>query len=73
MRLFDIFRPVKTLTPEEVRRMVAKTDADKLVLIDVREPAEYERGHLPGAVLIPLSRLSERMKDLDPGKPIITY
>lgn len=29
----------------------------KAVLVDVREPAEWERGHVQGAILLPLSKL----------------
>jgi rhodanese-related sulfurtransferase len=33
-------------------------------LIDVREPGEYVAGHVPGAVLIPLGRLDDRVEEL---------
>lgn len=33
-------------------------------LIDVREPAEYQAGHVPGAILVPLSELRDRLDDL---------
>ena len=32
-------------------------DGDDLVLVDVREPYEYEKAHIPGAVLIPRGML----------------
>lgn len=38
-------------------------DAEKAVLLDVREPAETKAGYVAGAVLIPLSRLKEAAKD----------
>lgn len=31
----------------------------KFFLVDVREPKEFSGGHIPGAVNVPLSRLSE--------------
>jgi rhodanese-related sulfurtransferase len=34
-----------------------------LRLYDVREPAEYEAGHVPGAVLIPLGDVAERAEE----------
>lgn len=34
-------------------------------VIDVREPAEFMSGHVPGAVLIPMSRLTTRLDELD--------
>lgn len=33
-------------------------------LIDVREPAEYAAGHVPGAVSIPLGQLAARLADV---------
>lgn len=43
------------------------------VLLDVREPAEWESGHAPGAVHIPYGRLAEGMADLPRDRPILTY
>jgi rhodanese-related sulfurtransferase len=39
----------------------------------VRQPGEYEQGHIPGATLIPVAQLADRYQDLDPGKPTIVY
>lgn len=41
-----------------------------LVIIDVREPAEYAFGHIPGAISIPLGQLEERAATLDAGAEI---
>lgn len=35
-----------------------------LVLIDVREPGEFQRGHLPGAKNLPLSQLKSKVQSL---------
>lgn len=35
------------------------------VLIDVRSPAEFERGHIPGALNIPVDRLRERLHEIE--------
>jgi rhodanese-related sulfurtransferase len=39
-----------------------------LVVLDVRQPEEYESGHIPGAVLIPLGELESRIKELHKNK-----
>ncbi len=44
-----------------------------VTIIDVRPPEEYESGHLPGAVNIPLSDLEGRINELQTGKEIIAY
>ena len=43
---------------------------DKITLLDVRTPAEFSRGHLPGAVNLPLDGLREHLAELDPEKPV---
>lgn len=44
--------------------------AASLRLIDVRETEEYATGHIPGAVLIPLGELQERLSELDTSDDI---
>ncbi len=73
MGLFDYFKPVSTSTAEEVRTFLRKSDAESYNLVDVRQPAEYEEGHLPGARLIPMAELTDRLAGLDRSKPTITY
>jgi rhodanese-related sulfurtransferase len=41
------------------------------VIVDVREPYEWCEGYIPGAKLIPLRNLSERVQELDPTKEVI--
>ena len=36
-----------------------RMDAGGVVVLDVREPDEYNSGHIPGAVLLPLGTISE--------------
>ena len=41
-----------------------------LVLLDVRTPGEYQRGHLDGFQNIPLDNLREHLEELDQNKPV---
>ena len=41
-----------------------------VILLDTRTPAEYGRGHIEGAVNLPLDELRERLPELERGKPI---
>lgn len=43
------------------------------VIVDVRSAAEYARGHLPGAVSIPLDELRRRIDELPTGADVIAY
>jgi adenylyltransferase/sulfurtransferase len=45
----------------------------ELVLIDVREPHEWEIAHIEGARLIPLGQLPERLGELDGHAEIVTH
>ena len=46
----------------------ARLDAgDRPVLLDVREPWEFELASIEGSTLIPMSELGERLTELDPG------
>ncbi len=73
MGLFDYFKPVSSWTARQVREFLAERSADSYNLIDVRQPGEYESGHIPGARLIPVGELGDRLQELDRNKPTITY
>ena len=59
--------PIKEVSAEEAKAK-QKTGA---VIVDVREPYEWQEGYIPGAKLIPLHRLSGRVQELDPTKEVI--
>jgi len=50
-----------------------KLKAESIYLLDVREPEEYEICAIPGATLIPLGKLPERLAEVDGTKEIIAY
>ncbi|UJF35669.1 rhodanese-like domain-containing protein [Paenibacillus hexagrammi] len=55
--------------PEEVlERMKRKED---IVILDVREPEEWESGHIPGAKHIPLGQIAKALNELDPKQETI--
>lgn len=39
-------------------------------ILDVREPYEFEAGHIPNAVHIPMDQLPERLEELDPDDDV---
>lgn len=73
MGIRDYFRPVSTWSVEKVREFMADKDPEEYNLIDVRQPDEYVKEHLPGAMLIPVGELADRLREIDPRKPTITY
>lgn len=42
-------------------------------VIDVRDPEEFETGHIPGAVLIPLPQLRSRLEGIPRDRDVIVY
>jgi len=57
-----------SLTPHEVKEQF---DANKIVLVDVRTPAEYAFEHIPGAMLLPLLSFDPAKLPQQDAKPII--
>jgi rhodanese-related sulfurtransferase/DNA-directed RNA polymerase subunit RPC12/RpoP len=69
------------IRPQELCSFITKTGKDKVLLLDVRTPAEFEGraeakyGRLSNAVNIPIQELAARMKELDAwrNKQIVVY
>ena len=40
-------------------------------LVDVREPAEYRQGHVPGARNIPMGQVTARLGEIDRDRPVL--
>jgi rhodanese-related sulfurtransferase len=60
--------PAHELTPTQVKEALDKGD---VVLIDVREPYEWDAGRIPGATHIELERLAARADEVPTGRPIV--
>ena len=60
------------ITAEELNREM-REKGDRLVVVDVREPHEWEIVHIDGARLIPLGQLPERLAELDGHAEIVTH
>jgi rhodanese-related sulfurtransferase len=73
MGIVDYFKSAMSMTAEEVREFLKNKNSEEYNLVDVRQPKEYERGHIPGARLIPVGELRDHIQELDPDKPTITY
>ncbi len=73
MGILDYFKPVSTWSAENVRKFLREKNPRDYNLVDVRQPQEYEQGHLPGAQLIPVGELEGKLKELNRDKPTIAY
>ncbi|WP_051184725.1 rhodanese-like domain-containing protein [Desulfatiglans anilini] len=68
-----LFGHVDSLPPEEVKAFMAGHEAGTYTFLDVRQPGEYEKGHIPGARLIPLPELEGRTGELRRDQPLFVY
>ncbi|MBE7323551.1 rhodanese-like domain-containing protein [Nocardioides sp. Y6] len=48
----------------------AAVHAEGGAFVDVREPQEFREGHVPGAVNLPMGRLTSRLDELDRTQPV---
>ncbi|AZN38378.1 sulfurtransferase TusA family protein [Paenibacillus albus] len=62
--------PVRLINDDLQHLMTQPHLFEHAMIIDVREPAEYAFGHVPGAISIPFGALAERAFELDPSKDI---
>ena len=58
---------------EEAKAYINQHKEGDFNLIDVRQPGEYESHRIPGAKLIPLPELNERLNEVETVKPTIVY
>lgn len=69
----DFFEARDALDPVNRGELLRRARQGDVVILDVRPREEYELGHIPGAVSIPLADLEARMSDLQRGAEIVAY
>ncbi|TPG16831.1 ArsR/SmtB family transcription factor [Pedococcus bigeumensis] len=60
-------------TAVSTQELLARLGDGRTVVLDVRPGTEYDAGHLPGAVNIPLDELADRLAELPAGADIVAY
>ena len=70
----DLLAKAREQVPEvQVADLAARREAgDAPVVIDVREQAEWDEGHIPGSVHIPYAHLVDRLQELPRDRAIAT-
>jgi len=61
---------LEPVTFKELRRLMREDD---VTVVDVRPADEYEAGHIPGALSMPVPELKRRLRELSKGREIIAY
>jgi len=60
---------VKQISATELHAKIQ--NEEPLLLLDVREPGEFQYAHIEGSVLIPLQQIPHRLSELNPQQPIV--
>jgi DNA-binding transcriptional ArsR family regulator len=55
------------------QELLSRLEDGHTIVLDVRPGTEYDAGHLPGAVNIPLDELADRLAELPTGADIVAY
>ena len=62
-----------SLEPISREELLQRSRAGEVIILDVRPEDEFDLGHLPGAVNIPLRKLEMRLVEFDPAQEIVAY
>ncbi|MFO7728082.1 MAG: rhodanese-like domain-containing protein [Desulfonatronovibrio sp.] len=73
MRWKQFSVPVHSMDVPEAKKLINDVSARYLNIVDVRQPKEYEQGHIPGSRLVPLPELGDRLDELDPEQSTLVY
>lgn len=62
---------MRQIVPAELAAWLADAARDKPLLLDVREPWEWEAARIEGAQHIPMREVPARLGELDPGRAVV--
>ena len=62
---------MKQITAAELAGWLADAARERPLLLDVREPWEYERARIEGARLLPMREIAARVGELDPSSEVV--
>jgi len=61
------------LEPVSLDELKGRMKKGLITVLDVRPEDEFKKGHLPGALNIPLSQLRKRLSELPPKQEVVAY
>ncbi len=61
------------LDPIGADDLLARIQAEEVTVIDVRPELEFQAGHLPGALNVPLKQLAQQLHDLPSDTEVVAY
>jgi rhodanese-related sulfurtransferase/DNA-binding transcriptional ArsR family regulator len=79
-RLADVAKITRDFLSENAQReeidevaLRRKVRSGDVTVLDVRPPEEYEAGHIPGALSVPLPELAKRLSELPKRREVVAY
>lgn len=79
LRLMEVRELVQSLAIDDGLELVDRPTLWRLaqdgqvIVLDVRPPGEYDAGHIPGAVSVPLEELERRLTEIPRDQPVVAY
>jgi rhodanese-related sulfurtransferase len=65
--------PNNYYTIQQVDKLKTIAKNQNALLVDVREPSEFNSGHIPGSINIPLRTLTQNLDKIPQNRPVILY
>ena len=72
-KLKQLIEPVESVSADAAADFLTSEKEGSFTLLDVRQPSEYERGHIPGATLLPVAQVADAADRFDHEKPVVVY
>jgi len=67
------FAEREAMEPVDKETLLEQVHQGEVVVLDVRPPEEYQAGHIPGALSVPLEELEQRLAELPQDQEIVAY
>jgi rhodanese-related sulfurtransferase len=69
----DFRKKKHSLEPVRIDELISRMQSSNVVLLDIRPEQEYNAGHIPQSVNIPIDQLTKRISELKKTKQYIAY
>jgi hydroxyacylglutathione hydrolase len=64
---------LSTVPQMSAQELVARQRANDVAVLDVRNEAEWQQGHIPGALHVPLGYLTDRLSEIPSDTPVVIH
>jgi rhodanese-related sulfurtransferase len=59
--------------PVPMRELLERARSQQVIVLDARPASEYQAGHIPGAISVPIDELQDRLRSLPKDKEYVAY